>query len=64
MTVLEAIETLDKVIPPPYSKMVDLEHFRIATAWETIRKTLLKEGKCGDNGNTDERPNKKETGFN
>ena len=38
---LEAIKTLDAVIPPPGNKMVDLEHLPIAQAWKTIREQLL-----------------------
>ena len=38
---LEAIKTLDAVIPPPGNKMVDLAHLPISHAWKTIRDQLL-----------------------
>lgn len=37
----EAINTLDGVIPPPQSKMVDLDHLPIAAAWQRIKTALL-----------------------
>lgn len=41
MTLQEAINTLDSVIPHPQNKMVDHEHFPIAAAWQECRKTLI-----------------------
>lgn len=40
MTIEEAIKKLDENIPPHDSKMVDLEHFPIAVAWETVKEEL------------------------
>ena len=40
MTLQEAINTLDSVIPPPQNKMVDHEHFPIAAAWLECKKAL------------------------
>ena len=41
MTLQEAINTLDSVIPHQQNKMVDHEHFPIAAAWQECRKTLI-----------------------
>lgn len=40
MTTKESIKILNEVIPPPGNKMVDMEHSRIAVAWETIKEAL------------------------
>lgn len=40
MTIQEAKNTLDSVIPTPDNKMVDGEHLQIAVAWQEIKKTL------------------------
>lgn len=41
MKVNEAIAVIDKVIPDPGNKMVDLEHLEIAIAWKTLRRDAL-----------------------
>ncbi len=41
MTLKEAKNTLDEVIPEPENKMVDREHLKIAIAWQEIKKSLL-----------------------
>ena len=40
MTIQEAKNTLDSVIPAPGNKMVDGEHLQIAAAWQEVKKTL------------------------
>ena len=40
MTLQEAKNTLDSVMPAPGNKMVDSEHLQIAVAWQEIKKTL------------------------
>ncbi|MDE7244991.1 MAG: hypothetical protein K2O18_13600 [Oscillospiraceae bacterium] len=40
MTLLEAIDTLDGVIPPPDNRMVDLDHLPTAMAWQRIKASL------------------------
>ena len=42
MTLQEAKNTLDSVIPAPGNKMVDSEHLQIAVAWQEIKKTLTR----------------------
>lgn len=39
----EAIRILDEVIPPPEHHTVDLDHLRIAQAWQCIKETLTAE---------------------
>ena len=41
MTLREAINTLDSVIPSPQNKMVDHEHFPIAAAWLDCKEALI-----------------------
>lgn len=43
MTKDEAIRILNEVIPPPEHHMVDLDHLRIAQAWQCIKETLTAE---------------------
>lgn len=40
MTLKEAVDTLDGVIPPKDNKMVDLAHLPIAVAWQECKKAL------------------------
>lgn len=40
MTLKEAVDTLDGVIPAPDNKMVDLDHLSIAIAWQCIKAAL------------------------
>ena len=42
MTLQEAKNTLDSVMPAPGNKMVDSEHLQIAVAWQEIKKTLTR----------------------
>ena len=41
MALRDAMNKLDSVIPPPGSKVVDLEHLPIAQAWQECRKALI-----------------------
>ena len=43
MTRQEAIRILDEVIPPPEHHTVDLDHLRIAQAWQCIKEALTAE---------------------
>lgn len=43
MTREEAIRTLDEVIPTPGHHTVDLDHLRIAQAWQCIKEMLTAE---------------------
>lgn len=43
MTREEAIRILDEVIPPPEHHTVDLDHLRIAQAWQCIKEALTAE---------------------
>lgn len=40
MTLKEAVDTLDGVIPAPNNKMVDRDHLAIAIAWQCIKAAL------------------------
>lgn len=40
MTLQEAKNTLDSVIPTPGNRMVDGEHLQIAAAWQEVKRTL------------------------
>ena len=41
MTLREAIDTLDSVIPHPQNRMVDHEHLPIALAWQEVKAVLF-----------------------
>ena len=43
MNIVEAIKTLDEVIPDPNNRMVDLNHLPIAIAWKTVKEELQKQ---------------------
>lgn len=40
MTLKEAMDTLDSVIPSPENKMVDIGHQPIAAAWQRVKTAL------------------------
>lgn len=48
MTVEEAVKILDKHIPAPNNRMVDLEHLNIAVAWKTIKEHIAPVDSGGD----------------
>jgi hypothetical protein len=41
MSMNEAMQVLDEVIPAPANKMVDQEHLKIAIAWKTLKEEYL-----------------------